>query len=536
MPIRGTIDEGGIIDIIQMIALGMKTGVLNVTDNFHLGAIYFENGKIVYCSIVNKEEKLGDLLLKKGDITEEQLKECLKIQEDQPDKKIGDILIDKGYISQDKLEKALKEQIEDSLFTILTWKEGKFNFEPGIKPHDTEILVSMDVDRILLKEGKKIDEWSIIQQYIPSFDNVPEKTGKVPTNLLKDEEKVFSLIDSRHSVEDIIEETNIPRFSVAKILVDFIKNGYIKIGDKRKIHVDKDLKKQLEESLKLSFAFFAAEMYKESLEKINEVLSLDPLHIKGLFHRSRLYIILGEYDKAEKDIQLCVERGMDDWFVFNSMGVIYEKKKEFLLAEENYLKSIAKCEEKYRGMVYANLGINAYKNVRFQDAIKYFNRAMELGYDTPSVILFYSNALVHLGEYKEAVDMLNKGIVKYPSSWQLHYTLGVILESVGANVQSEIAYKQAARFATDNDIRPFLALGNYYYKRREWDESVKWYERVIEIKKDSEIFLKLGNIAFQRGDMEKAKKWWLEVLNIDKNNTKAKKNLTFLLGKYGTGK
>ncbi len=535
MPIRGTIEKGGIIDIIQMIALGMKTGVLNVTDNIHLGAIYFENGKIVYCSIVNKEEKIGDKLVKQEIITEKQLKEALAIQKEYPDKRIGDILLSKGYITQDLLEKALIDQIEDSLFTILTWKEGKFNFEPNIKPIDTGVLISMDVNRILLKEGKRIDEWSIIEQYIPSFDTIPEKVEGNKINILVEEERaVFNLIDGRHSIEDIIEKTTLPRFTVAKIIMRFIKQGYITIGDKRKVHVDKDLKKQMEESLKLSIAFFAAEMYDESLEKIEDVLALDPLHTEALFHKSRIKILKEDYEGVIEDLNVCLEKGIEEWYIFNNIAIVYENRKEYALAEEYYLKAITKAEDKYRGMVYANMGVNAYKSGRYTDAMKYFKGSLDNSFNSPLVYLFWANTYVHIQDYKSSVDILNKGIVKYPSFWQLHYTLGVILEGVGANIQCEIAYKQAIKFIPEGEIRPMLAMANYYYKKKELNYAKEWYERIIKYKKDVDIFLKLGNMAFQKGETDIARKWWNDVLSVDPNNRKARKNLSFLVGKNGT--
>jgi len=90
-----------------------------------------------------------------------------------------------NFVSKEVLEKRIKQQITDSIFTLLTWKSGFFNFEPNIEPVTETITVEIEADDILLEEARKIDEWSIIEKELPSEKTVLVKTGIKKKKILK---------------------------------------------------------------------------------------------------------------------------------------------------------------------------------------------------------------------------------------------------------------------------------------------------------------------------------------------------------------
>src|SRR5206468_9745159 len=73
MAIKGSLKEASLPDVLQLLALGQKTGCLSIADRSNFGYIYFEKGRICYASIVNRRDRLGDILVKHGKITQGQL-------------------------------------------------------------------------------------------------------------------------------------------------------------------------------------------------------------------------------------------------------------------------------------------------------------------------------------------------------------------------------------------------------------------------------------------------------------------------------
>ena len=69
MAINGSLDEASLADVLQLLSLGQKTGRLSVSDQSNLGHIYLDTGKITHAFLVNRRQRLGDILFKSGHIT-----------------------------------------------------------------------------------------------------------------------------------------------------------------------------------------------------------------------------------------------------------------------------------------------------------------------------------------------------------------------------------------------------------------------------------------------------------------------------------
>jgi hypothetical protein len=101
-------------------------------------------------------------------------------------------------------------------------KTGEFVFEKTPPPTFAN-AVQLKVDDLLLEGARRADEWVLIQQRIPGFDLVFESmTGnaeELTTRSLSDiDANVFSLVDGRRTVQDIIDELCQGEFEVAKSL------------------------------------------------------------------------------------------------------------------------------------------------------------------------------------------------------------------------------------------------------------------------------------------------------------------------------
>jgi len=73
MAIKGSLKEASLTDVIQLLFMGRRTGCLSVADRQRHGSVFFEEGWIIYAAIVNRRDRLGDLLVRSGRITAEQL-------------------------------------------------------------------------------------------------------------------------------------------------------------------------------------------------------------------------------------------------------------------------------------------------------------------------------------------------------------------------------------------------------------------------------------------------------------------------------
>src|SRR3954469_20057522 len=222
MAIRGSLKEASLPDVLQLLSMGKKTGCLSVGHRGSFGYIFFEKGKISYASIVNRRDRLGDMLVKRGKITQEQLDRAVDAQIRRRDKRLGELLVEQHALTRDQLRQFLTVQIEEAVYFLFTWTEGSFNFEPDVAPDHQDILVSIGPESLLLEGARRVDEWSLIEKKIPSLDIVFEidraQTQANEAKLTKEQRTVLSLIDGIRDVTAVFEESGLVEFDAGKAM------------------------------------------------------------------------------------------------------------------------------------------------------------------------------------------------------------------------------------------------------------------------------------------------------------------------------
>src|SRR4051812_41162392 len=98
MAIRGSLAEAGLPDVLQLLALGQKTGCLSVARAGDFGSIYFVNGRVAHASLVNRRDKLGEQLLRAGSVAAADLSAALAEQVADPSRRLGELLIRRGAV------------------------------------------------------------------------------------------------------------------------------------------------------------------------------------------------------------------------------------------------------------------------------------------------------------------------------------------------------------------------------------------------------------------------------------------------------
>ena len=174
MAIRGSLKEASLPDVLQLLAMGKKTGCLSVTHRQSFGYIYFDKGRICYASIVNRRDRLGDILVKNGLITQAQLDDGDRRAEHAARHAPGRDARRAGRIARDELHALHPAADRGGGLLPVHVDEGTFNFEPDVEPDEQDILVSINPESLLLEGARRVDEWSLIEKKIPSFDLIFE--------------------------------------------------------------------------------------------------------------------------------------------------------------------------------------------------------------------------------------------------------------------------------------------------------------------------------------------------------------------------
>ncbi len=160
MAIEGQIEDLQLSSVLQLLALSGNSGRLTMTQPAGEGLIVLRNGRIIFAASSSARETLGNMLLCKGLITEDQLESALEIQQTSTaEKRLGAVLVDEGFVSQDVLEESVTRQMERVLRELLEWQHGFYRFdrfevldrgEIGIRAGDFLVGEGIATDKLLL--------------------------------------------------------------------------------------------------------------------------------------------------------------------------------------------------------------------------------------------------------------------------------------------------------------------------------------------------------------------------------------------------
>lgn len=233
MALVGNLRDFGLAEFLYLVDRGYKTGRLTLQKTGDRAELYFQNGKLVYATHFSRDERIGDILVRMGRLTKEQLNMALNIQHHQePNKPLGTILVQRNMVTLEEIHKCVRLQIEEITYSLFSWNEGDFRFEQDMAPPPESVTIPLSIENIIMEGSRRIDEWNRIRDKIPSLDVIVrfsdhphEKAQGV--NLTPDEWRVFARINGMHSIKQIAQQTGLGEFDVARIIYGFLSAGLV---------------------------------------------------------------------------------------------------------------------------------------------------------------------------------------------------------------------------------------------------------------------------------------------------------------------
>ena len=176
MALEGNLEDFELTDVFQLIQLGQKNGSLRIKGLEDVGIVYFKDGAVVHAKT--------------------------------------------NYL-----------QGKSAIAHILSWRKGRFVFTPG--EESLERTVDLPIQQVILEAARLIDELKRIQKVIPVFDAIVQVIEEPDAhieniNLTPEEWKVFSIIDGRLTIKEIIQSSSIPEFEILRCLYGLVSSGLVK--------------------------------------------------------------------------------------------------------------------------------------------------------------------------------------------------------------------------------------------------------------------------------------------------------------------
>ena len=532
MAIKGSLKEASLPDVLQLLAMGKKTGCLAVTHRNNFGYVYFDKGRICYASIVNRRDRLGDLLVKGGAISKTQLDAAIAAQSAHTDKRLGELLIAQGAISREQLHERIRTQIEEAVYYLFTWTAGTFNFEGDVKPEEQDFLVSINPESLLLEGARRVDEWSLIEKKIPSFDLVfdfdRKKAAGSEVELTREQEIVAELLDGRRDVATVIDESGLGEFDVGKSIFGLITAGFAHRVGRTKAAEPAVSDSRVDEHRNLGIAFYKTGMLDEAMREFRRVAELRPTDAPSRFYIGLALSRQGKWEEAVQAFSECVAQPGARASALHNLAHALERLGRYDEARKALDEAVRRGGSK-DPRIQTSVGVIALRTGDVAGADQALQLARPLfGTKPPTAAWFHYAALTAalLGELDRAVAQLQEGIAAHPHAAALFNNLAAVHER---RAQYPEARQVAERGVLEDAGLAQLHknLGDLHYRAARYNDALESLQRAVKLNPQlgDDVYLKLGNIRFKRQEREEAVRCWEQALALDPTNAIVRTNL-----------
>jgi serine/threonine-protein kinase len=156
--------------------------------------MYIENGKLHHVASSERNELLGEYLVRRGSLTRDALEQALN-QLGQYGGRLGDTLVALGLVDAVDVFRAIRDQGRDRVAALCTWREGLASFYRGTTPAHVEFPLDLDLSSaimagvILATEGDPratlpIDSTRVVPGSRHAFTNEAKELGRAPASLV----------------------------------------------------------------------------------------------------------------------------------------------------------------------------------------------------------------------------------------------------------------------------------------------------------------------------------------------------------------
>jgi len=472
----GDLSEKPLPLLLLDLYVSAQSGLLKVSREGVEKTIHIMMGKPIFASSNDPRDRMGALLHRREIITEEQLEECLG-ESKESGKRLGTVLVEKGYLEPEQLVAAVVDQVEEIIYSLFEWYEGKYSFEPGDPVTDEVITLDLSAASIILEGVRRKYSPERLKKVLGPSTRIlrmnPNPAYQFQElHLTPEQEEILKAVDGEKTIEDVIsvgEELGLPESDVSLFLCGLILTKTLETEE----HAPPFSPPEKPISAQTGSA--PEDIGAEILKKYKEFPGITLYEKLGLSRKATKGDVLSAYNKLLK--RLKPEKLGPEYddirekarAVFSQIQEAYailfrddtrakydhdiEKKTgaSFLDIEEAEVIEELAEEEPARARKAFERAKVLFQEKKFAEAVKAFEEAIRLD---PRVSEYYTGlGLLHATDFPdhepdmdEAEKYFMKAIALNPTEGRNYYYLGVI-----------------------------------YKSREEWERAEKYFKKVLEL-------------------------------------------------------
>jgi hypothetical protein len=236
LTIKGDLETSSVPELLRSLLASRETGVLTFNRGDLMKTVYIREGRVIYGTSNDPDERLGESLLMRGKITARQYLQASNMI--RPERRLGAILVEMEAVDPEELVPAVEQHVRDILVDLICWNRGDYELVvKDVDPRDVElanvVTLNLSTENLILEGIRQCRAWSQVLRGIGGdIDAIPSQTDNsemlYKLELTSEEQEVLAQVNGRSSVEQICQVSYLPDFETCRILWSLMVLGVIR--------------------------------------------------------------------------------------------------------------------------------------------------------------------------------------------------------------------------------------------------------------------------------------------------------------------
>jgi uncharacterized protein DUF4388 len=236
LTIKGDLETSSVPELLRSLLTSRETGVLTFRRDALVKTVYIREGRVVYGTSSDPDERLGESLLARGKITARQYLQASNMI--RPERRLGAILVEMEAVDTEDLVPAVEQHVRDILMDLVCWNRGDYELVMrDVDLRDVElanvVTLNLSTENLILEGIRHCRSWSQVLRGIGGdIEAVPLPTGDTEIlyklDLSSEEQEVQAQVNGRSTIEQICQVSYLSDFETCRILWALLVLGVIR--------------------------------------------------------------------------------------------------------------------------------------------------------------------------------------------------------------------------------------------------------------------------------------------------------------------
>jgi tetratricopeptide (TPR) repeat protein len=229
---NGDLAEGVLPDLLHEIYVGRRSGTLTLVRSDERQSLRFRRGHIVNAHTNVVEERLGEMLVRRGLLSETDLARATAIVV-RDHRRLGEVLVELALIDANGLEDAVALHVHEMLAKVFLWHEGSFAFdeEPEAEAGQ-ELTLKLSTGELILEAVQAVRDPDVVRFSLGDMERVLALSGDPLLRFQKltlspEDGFVLSRVDGITSAREIVQMIPLPAERTQRSLLGLLSTGVI---------------------------------------------------------------------------------------------------------------------------------------------------------------------------------------------------------------------------------------------------------------------------------------------------------------------